>query len=195
MLECGLGLRLCRSCTENHLCWAFMSVKSSYVEDSVSLQSSLTSGTSHLSAHSSVMIPEPWCWKDTDVPFAICADLFSDPWPIVSFWINCIHCTKRLLWWGVKAALSYECKGMNLEGHLILYLLNRIIVVGLPLGPVSSPSIGQIYSTRPSFSPEEQALNLIRKHWLPPLHRYHYCIHEHVLQHQSSLYFTRATAR
>lgn len=54
---------------------------------------------------------------------------------------------------------------MNLEGSLLLYVVSKIMVVDLLLGPVTSPSwiLGQICRIRPAFPPVEGALELIRK--------------------------------
>lgn len=56
--------------------------------------------------------------------------LFSAFLPVVSFWIISVHCTKRLLWCGLRAVLIYTYENMCLEGSLICHSFSKVIVIG-----------------------------------------------------------------
>lgn len=116
--------------------------------------------------------PEPWGRKrfDTDVPF------MAVLWPVVN------------LGQGMRAVSTHGYKDNYLEGTLILYPFNKLIVVGFLPALMTSPAIGfyLCLHTRYEFIPVEQPLNPSRKWFLthipfiPPLcqqaHHGHYCI-------------------
>lgn len=60
----------------------------------------------------------------------------------------------------------YVQRDMYLERSLIVNLFSKIIIMNLPLGPLSSSAMNswQMYSTRHKFLPVEQAINSVRKH-------------------------------
>lgn len=64
---------------------------------------------------------------------------------------------------------SFAQVDVNLEGSLILYLFNKIILVGSHVELMSSPTkvLNQLCNSRPVFSLVEQTLNLTDSSWLP----------------------------
>lgn len=93
--------------------------------------------------------------------------LFSAFLPVVSFWIISVHCTKKLLWCGLRAVLIYTYENMCLEGSLICHSFSKIIVIGtcelLQPWVLCDP-----YSTRHMLLFVERALNPIRKQLVTP---------------------------
>lgn len=80
-----------------------------------------------------------------------------------------IYDKKRLLWWGLRAALIYACKSLDIS--LIRCSSNKIIAIGSLLGSVAAMTrgLGLDSSARLGSDPTAQALNPIRKWYLWPL--------------------------
>lgn len=79
-------------------------------------------------------------WMSTSQTLILCR-LTKCEWVSV---VTSVLNTKRLLWWGLRAALTYGCRDKNLEGSLRLPSLSRIIAVGSRLGPVNSSTMGYL---------------------------------------------------
>lgn len=81
--------------------------------------------------------------RDRDVPFM--AEHATAPFlPFDKLWVSAltvVHCTKKIPWWALKAALPYGYRNTTLVGSWRLCLLNWIIRVGLPPGLVSSSAM------------------------------------------------------
>lgn len=117
------------------------------------------------------MAPEPWgetvwyrCATWGRVTRILCT--------LVDSALTVVHCTKVLLWWGLRAVLTCGYKEMSLEGSLIICSLSKIIVVSplLIIVLLFSPAwvLGQIYSSKHVFPSMDQALSQLKSDWLPP---------------------------
>lgn len=125
------------------------------------------------SVSSFTMIPEPW---ESEEVWCRCS-VYG--WTFHSLCIlSCcgsvyitIYWRKKLLWWELKNVLISDYKDKSLGDSLILYKLNRIIVLNSQVGPMIclSTGLGHENGDRYGFHLIEQTSNPIRNCLVTPL--------------------------
>lgn len=138
-------------------------------EDTISLWSSLTSDSTNFL---SPLLHGPWTLRmECDIDRCLTCG-WALHWHFDQLWVSAltiIECTRKLqMKSDLTLALAYRQRDMSLENGLIRCLFSKRLIVGSPLGPVTTPLwvLSQIYSTKLAFPSVVWSLNPIRNCWL-----------------------------
>lgn len=140
MLPFLIGFSLCIICAGSHSCSEFLSTQWSYNVQMILFQSTLPY----------LWILQSFCPLFCDVPWALRGRVYNTDVEFIPEYsqtffsllfkhlrvsaLMTIHCTKKFLWWRLRAELIYRHKNKYLEGNLVLFLFKKVMVVGPSLG-------------------------------------------------------------
>lgn len=105
------------------------------------------------------------CGFYEDILYRIDKFRVSHSWHICGSLLVPMYCKKRLLWWGLSAALIYGYSWVSLGLVLLLCSFSWIVEIGFLLGswPIESHGVGHICNVRYALHFMEWAWNTTRK--------------------------------